>query len=63
MITSQREDAAFCQSILRKSGSNFALPLRLLPRKPQGSNALYAFCRLADDIVDGDESSADGPVT
>ncbi|MGB0654919.1 MAG: phytoene/squalene synthase family protein [Pirellulales bacterium] len=54
MMASQREDAAFCESILQKSGSNFALPLRFLsPEKRRGSNALYAFCRLADDIVDG----------
>ena len=60
MIASQREDAAFCQSILQKSGSNFALPLRFLsPEKRRGSNALYAFCRLADDIVDGDDALGD----
>ena len=60
MNVSQREDAAFCQSILEKSGSNFALPLRLLsPEKRRGSNALYAFCRLADDIVDGEGTVAD----
>lgn len=60
MIASQRDDAAFCQSILQKSGSNFALPLRLLsPEKRRGSNALYAFCRRADDIVDGDGASGD----
>ncbi len=60
MIVSQRADAAFCQSILKKSGSNFALPLRLLsPEKQRGSNALYAFCRLADDIVDGEGALSD----
>ena len=61
MIASQRKDAAFCQSILRKSGSNFALPLRLLsPEKPSGLQCIVCFlCRLADDIVDGDESSSD----
>ena len=60
MIVSQRADAAFCQSILKKSGSNFALPLRLLsPEKRRGSNALYAFCRLADDIVDGEGALSD----
>ena len=59
-MASQREDAAFCQSILRKSGSNFALPLRLLsPEKRRGSDALYAFCRVADDIADGEKSSSD----
>lgn len=60
MIVSQRADAAFCQSILKKSGSNFALPLRLLsPEKRRGSNALYAFCRLADDIIDGEGALSD----
>ena len=60
MIVSQRADAAFCQSILEKSGSNFALPLRLLsPEKRRGSNALYAFCRLADDIIDGEGALSD----
>ena len=60
MIVSQRADAAFCQSILKKSGSNFALPLRLLsPEKQRGSNALYAFCRLADDIIDGEGALSD----
>ena len=60
MIMSQRADAVFCQSILKKSGSNFALPLRFLsPEKRRGSNALYAFCRLADDIVDGEGALSD----
>ena len=60
MIVSQRADAAFYQSILKKSGSNFALPLRLLsPEKRRGSNALYAFCRLADDIIDGEGALSD----
>ena len=60
MIVSQRADAAFCQSILKKSGSNFSLPLRLLsPEKRRGSNALYAFCRLADDIIDGEGALSD----
>ena len=60
MIVSQRADAAFCQSILKRSGSNFALPLRFLsPEKRRGSNALYAFCRLADDIVDGEGALSD----
>ena len=60
MIVSQRADADFCQSIVKKSGSNFSLPLRLLsPEKRRGSNALYAFCRLADDIVDGEGALSD----
>ena len=58
-----RADDAVCQKVLATSGSNFALPLRLLPpEKRRGSIALYAFCRRADDIVDdqadGDHAAA-----
>lgn len=46
-------DHAACADVLRRSGSSFALPIRLLPNeKRQGTTALYAFCRRADDIVD-----------
>jgi phytoene synthase len=46
-------DHAACAEVLRRSGSNFALPIRLLPEaKRRGTTALYAFCRRADDIVD-----------
>jgi len=46
-------DHAACDAVLRRSGSSFALPIRLLPAaKRRGTTALYAFCRLADDIVD-----------
>ncbi len=46
-------DRAACAEILRRSGSSFTLPIRLLPAaKRQGTTALYAFCRRADDIVD-----------
>jgi phytoene synthase len=60
MIVSQRADDAVCRAILRCSGSNFALPLQLLPaEKRRGSIALYAFCRLADDLVDDADSEAE----
>jgi len=46
-------DHATCADVLSRSGSSFALPIRLLPQgKRQGTTALYAFCRRADDIVD-----------
>lgn len=46
-------DHAACAALLRRSGSSFALPIRLLPEaKRRGTTALYAFCRLADDLVD-----------
>jgi phytoene synthase len=49
-------DHEACAALLRKSGSSFALPIRLLPaEKRRGTTALYAFCRRADDIVDGSE--------
>ena len=44
-----------CAALLGRSGSSFSLPIRLLPaEKRRGTTALYAFCRRADDIVDGD---------
>jgi phytoene synthase len=47
-------DHDFCAELLGRSGSSFALPIRLLPAaKRRGTTALYAFCRRADDIVDG----------
>lgn len=46
-------DHLACASLMQRSGSNFALPIRLLPAaKRRGTTALYAFCRRADDIVD-----------
>lgn len=62
MMTSTLEaDHRVCAEVLAKSGSNFALPIRLLPEaKRRGTTALYAFCRRADDIVDdaGDPAEA-----
>lgn len=52
-MTSVATDHAACAAVLRAAGSSFALPIRLLPAaKRQGTTALYAFCRRADDIVD-----------
>lgn len=46
-------DHEACAEVLSRSGSNFAVPIRLLPEaKRRGTTALYAFCRRADDIVD-----------
>ena len=56
----QPADDAICRKILASSGSNFALPLQLLPpEKRRGSIALYAFCRLVDDIVDDQPDSVE----
>ena len=54
-------DHAVCAETLKKSGSSFALPIRLLPEaKRRGTTAIYAFCRIADDLVDdaADQASA-----
>ena len=46
-------DHAACAEVLRRSGSSFAMPIRLLPlEKRRGTTALYALCRRVDDIVD-----------
>lgn len=48
-----------CAALLARSGSSFALPIRLLPAlKRRGTTALYAFCRRADDIVDAPDGGA-----
>jgi len=60
-MNSLAADHAACAALLQRSGSSFALPIRLLPEaKRRGTTALYAFCRMADDIVDeaADEASA-----
>jgi phytoene synthase len=52
-MTQLADDHRACERVLRTSGSSFALPIKLLPHaKRQGTTALYAFCRRADDIVD-----------
>ena len=43
--------------ITRKSGSSFYWAMRLLPRhKRSAMYAIYAFCRMVDDIADGDDA-------
>lgn len=57
-------DHEACAALLERSGSSFALPIRLLPaEKRRGTTALYAFCRRADDIVDGREGEEVDPRT
>ena len=48
-----KSDAQHCESITRAHARTFALASSFLPpRKRRGAFAVYAFCRLADDIVD-----------
>jgi phytoene synthase len=46
-------DLAACEGILAKGSKSFAAASRLLPRRVrEPTAALYAFCRVADDLVD-----------
>ena len=48
-----RADAAFCERLARTHARTFALASYLLPSaKRRAAFALYAFCRVADDMVD-----------
>ena len=56
------DDAAHCRSIVRTHARTFSLASHLLPpAKRRASYAIYAFCRVADDVVDhrGGASSQD----
>jgi phytoene synthase len=49
-----------CAEITRRSGSSFASTFWMLPKKKRNAlHAIYAFCRLADDIADDPEIAGD----
>jgi len=51
---------ARCAGITRRSGSSFAAAFWMLPRERRRAlHAIYAFCRLADDIADDPEVEGD----
>ena len=54
-------DEAFCRQIVRVHARTFWLASRFLPdAKRRAAFALYAFCRVADDMVDlGDQNGGD----
>jgi len=55
-----RSDYDACERLLARSGSSFAFAIRILPAaKRRATTALYAFCRIADDIAD---AAIDRPV-
>ena len=50
-----QESYNYCEYIVRRSSTSFARSFKSLPKdKRKSVNALYAFCRRVDDIVDGD---------
>lgn len=55
-------DLARVEAIVRQAGTSFAAGMRILPPyRRYGMYAIYAFCRLVDDIADGDVPSLSGP--
>jgi phytoene synthase len=57
-----RADMAACRAMLSGGSKSFAAAARLLPRRiAEPATALYAFCRLADDLIDeGGDAGAMG---
>ena len=55
---SQAADIAACRDLLHQGSLTFFAASLLLPRKVrEPASALYAFCRLADDVVDDGDGS------
>ncbi len=55
------DDLAECRALLRTGSRTFyAASLALPPRVRDPATALYAFCRVADDAVDGSTNICDG---
>jgi phytoene synthase len=55
-------DARHCERLTRRHARTFYLASLLLPGvKRRGTYALYAFCRMADDLVDGSRAESAHP--
>src|SRR5262245_17747517 len=55
------DDARACRLIATKHARTFSIAGRLLPeRKRRAAYAIYATCRMADDIVDGSLRAEEG---
>ncbi len=49
------EDIAYCTDLVKKSGTSFYYGMKILPApRRDAMYAIYAFCRLMDDIADED---------
>ena len=60
--THARADAAEVRRIVAAAGSSFAAGMRVLPAaRRRAIHAVYGFCRVVDDIADGDAPGADTP--
>ena len=57
------DDARACADIVRRHARTFHLASRFLPpEKRRAAYALYAFCRVADDMVDEAKASGDASI-
>jgi 15-cis-phytoene synthase len=55
----QQSTGGVCRAVTKASRSNFAYAFLVLPRaKREALYAIYAFCRISDDLVDEAESPA-----
>ncbi len=58
-----RADVEVCRSLLSVGSKSFSLAARLLPaRVRDAATVLYAFCRVADDLVDRDPAASNETV-
>jgi phytoene synthase len=56
---SPRADAAFCERVVREHARTFTYASYFLPaEKRRAAFALYAFCRIADDMVDAETADS-----
>ena len=54
------ESYAHCAEVARRAGSSFAAAFWMFPpERRRALHAVYAFCRLADDIADSPEVRGD----
>jgi len=59
-LASDRTDAQVTADIVRRSGSSFRFGIRMLEgERRRAMHAVYAFCRLADDLADGAAPAAE----
>ena len=60
--TDAASDAAEVRRIVAASGSSFEIGMRVLPSSRRAAiHAVYAFCRIVDDIADGDAPEGPDP--
>ena len=62
-MSDRRGDLAACRALLRGGSRSFDTAARLLPaRVHEPASALYAFCRVADDLIDEGGGAAALPI-